>query len=176
MPDTSFHRLERRYLLDGPDLLRFELGRYATPMEYSVTSLYLDLPQRTWSRGEGGKKWRLRNYDQAPEWWIETKERDGDGMVDKARQLAQDGAEPPEPLEVVAAITYDRTAFDLDNDLRVTIDRDVTSDGKVLGCLVVETKGEVIPDWLGALLPPESRDFSKSKWALGRVGADGKRI
>lgn len=112
---------------------------------------------------------RLRAYDNTAPLWVECKRRK-DGVVLKRRAKSRLlKGQVPTGWKEVTHVTYRRKAWDLTDDVRVTIDRSVRSGNIWLGCSVVEVKGPKVPRWLRALLPRRERTFSKRRWATERV-------
>ena len=89
--------------------------------------------------------------DSDTTWWLERKAR-------RRGQTVKISA----PLEAME-VQYERTGFQL-GETRVTLDRDVRDHRGVLDQVVIEVKGPM-PKWLRKLLPPEDKQFSKSRWA-----------
>lgn len=205
--DLRIHRQEQRYIADNVLPLESLLLSRGKPIEYvpgrpetETTTLYLDTPAGTWSKGHSPLKFRCRSYQDPELWYFELKQR-VNGVVDKWRQpvatsaLAQMFAGPQrwamvdrfigsQPLQPVVAIRYRRVAFEWPN-LRVTLDRDVSfylvapeapyalgrRIGGVAGVIVEVKPTGQIPAWLAITLNEcRINEFSKSKRALAARG------
>lgn len=92
-PGTErIHRQEQRYLVQDIAPLLNLLRVYSQPHEFvpgcpetEITSLYLDTPDGTWSKGNSSLKFRCRSYQDPALWWFEMKRRT-EGTVDKWRR------------------------------------------------------------------------------------------
>lgn len=158
------HRSERRYLLDDASDVQRQLQAHGMTRDYQCTTIYLDNQTPTWSlRGRGLAKFRLRQYADG-QTFLEQK-RSLAGLSEKERSEIDPDSLPPN-LVPIGSTQYVRTEFE-EQGSRVTIDRDVTINGKRFGKMIVEVKGEM-PQWL-SLPVAESVGFSKSSLMLGKV-------
>lgn len=200
---TQIHTRERRYLFaDVTELDRFLRAR-GRPIEYvagrpetQITTVYLDVPQGSWSVGRTKVKFRCKSYQDPRCWWFEVKERHGVRVDKWRREIAPKDLGPVleglqrgdvlnrfigrQPLVPLVAVSYRRIAFEIE-DARITLDRDLSfylahpgepwSIGRALGVkagFVVEVKRDGgFPAWLRPAFVGHPRQrFSKSKWAL----------
>lgn len=158
----TFHRTERRFLVDDPQSVIEQLQSHGDTLDYGVTTIYMDHQVPTWSLGNSNVKFRLRRYDSG-DTFFEQKCRSGN-TTDKLRTPVQDGANLGNDLIPVGIVTYDRTAYEI-ADSRVTVDVDVKLNGHALGYAVVEVKGDM-PTWLKLPENSERPEFSKSSALL----------
>lgn len=158
------HRAERRYLMDDADDVQRQLQAHGMTRDYQCTTIYLDNQTPTWSlRGRGLAKFRLRQYADG-QTFLEQK-RSLAGLSEKERSEMEPDSLPAN-LVPIGSTRYVRTEFEQEGS-RVTIDREVTINGKRFGKTIVEVKGEA-PPWL-SLPVPESVGFSKSSLMLGKL-------
>lgn len=183
------HTKELRYIVERLEPLRRLVLAHAAPIEYVpgqpeslLTTVYLDTPEGTWSRGRSPVKFRCRTYQHPSLWWFELKRRIM-SVVDKWRRPVAAPDLPDfingrrrwarverythrQPLIPLFGTRYFRTAFEWPGGLRLTLDRNVlyyTVDrrppyrlispiGGIEG-YVVEVKSEsAMPRWLADAL------------------------
>ena len=170
---------ERRFIIDDvTEVLAALHAHSGKVMRYDTTTFYLDSKHGTWSRGNGGMKFRLRNYGTNDNlWWFETKDRDGVEVTKERVKIRLSEFDALRPLRPLFAVTYRRTAFEFSDGLRVTVDRELTAWTPELTKVatfrhyIVEVKRtNTVPEWLSCLIGPHEEDnFSKSQWALSLI-------
>jgi len=141
---SDIHREERRFLIGTGDPQRDALAGHSVSFvrTYDVRTLYLDVPDGSWSISKSQIKYRLRQYNDEKSWWFEIK-TNTQGMVDKHRRQVSPDQIDRLGLRPVVLVTYSREEYETGSDalrgyqegdesrlaewLRVTIDHNVTA-------------------------------------------------
>ncbi len=188
--DLGIYSQETRFTTDDETFVRelqAKLSKLSKPRVYHTYTFYMDKDKGGWMDGTSQVKYRLRNYNGLPEWYLEQKAHVGNKTFKRRVKFVLDMKDPQafqklliklRPLKPQFASRYVRTEYEF-KGLRVTIDRHLEAVDKhedvqdvYSGHYIIELKRSPnVPEWLMAALR-KYRDpkFSKSSWIRKKLG------